>query len=346
MFGFASVEEARSASIEETYRSPAEREALLDRLRRERRLENDERFRRRRDGSSIHVVENIIGRLRRAGTLLEIRGYIIEDTQRHRAETALLQRERTLRGIFRAAPVGIGMDSRRTITEANDQLCRMTGYARDELIGRNARMLYPDDEAYAYVGREKHDQIVENGLGRSRRSGGAGTARSSTSCSPSRRSTRQPLRRRHLHRARYHDAPRERTVPGGLRRGSQTVERGARAVRVRGEPRPAGAAPQHRQLLPTPRTPVQGQARRRRRRVHRVHRRGRHPDAGPDPRPPPALADRDARAAPRADRRGRVVADVVSTLEAPIREAGATVTVGPMPTVMADPARSRRSSRT
>ena len=41
----------------------------------------------------------------------------------------------------------------------------MTGYAREELIGQNARMLYPDDEAYAYVGREKHDQIVENGLG-------------------------------------------------------------------------------------------------------------------------------------------------------------------------------------
>ncbi len=165
MFGFASVEEARSASIVETYHSPAEREALLDRLRRERRLENDERFRRRRDGSMIHVVENIIGDFDDQGTLLEIRGYIIEDTKRHRAETALLQREQTLRGIFRAAPVGIGMDSRRTITEANDQLCRMTGYARDELIGQNARMLYPDDEAYAYVGREKHDQIAENGLG-------------------------------------------------------------------------------------------------------------------------------------------------------------------------------------
>ena len=41
----------------------------------------------------------------------------------------------------------------------------MTGYAREGLIGRNARLLYPDDEAYAYVGREKHDQIVENGLG-------------------------------------------------------------------------------------------------------------------------------------------------------------------------------------
>ena len=67
------------------------------------------------------MVENIIGDFDDRGELVEIRGYIIEDTQRYRAEAALLQRERTLRGIFRAAPVGIGMDSRRTITEANDQ---------------------------------------------------------------------------------------------------------------------------------------------------------------------------------------------------------------------------------
>ena len=61
MFGFASVEEARSASVIDTYDAPSEREPLLDRLRRERRLENEERFRRRRDGTQIHVVENIIG---------------------------------------------------------------------------------------------------------------------------------------------------------------------------------------------------------------------------------------------------------------------------------------------
>ena len=149
MFGFASVEEARSSSIVETYLQPEEREALLDCLRTERRLENDERFRRRRDGTPIHVVENIIGDFDADGTLREIRGYIIEDTQRYRAERSLLQRERTLRGIFRAAPVGIGMDSRRTITEANDQLGLMTDerWAEFYQMARD-QGVYPADMDY------------------------------------------------------------------------------------------------------------------------------------------------------------------------------------------------------
>jgi PAS domain S-box-containing protein len=89
MFGFASVEEARSSDIMMTYEAPADREVLLDRLRRERRIESDERFRRRRDGTLIHVVENIIGEFDGAGDLVRIRGYVMDDTERHRAEEEL-----------------------------------------------------------------------------------------------------------------------------------------------------------------------------------------------------------------------------------------------------------------
>ena len=165
MFRFASPEEARSASVMETYVDPGERPRILDRLRRERRLENEERFRRRRDGASIHVVENLVGDFNEAGELVLIRGYIRDDTQRYLAEAALRKREQTLEGIFRAAPVGIGMISHRVITQANDQLCRMTGYTRDELIGKDARIFYPDAESYDLVGREKYAQIMADGTG-------------------------------------------------------------------------------------------------------------------------------------------------------------------------------------
>ncbi len=83
----------------------------------------------------------------------------------------------------------------------------------------------------------------------------------------------------------HRDEPRHHRAEGGrggtraVRRGPRAVERGAAAVRVRGEPRPAGAAPRHRQLLPAPRAAVQGKARPGRGRVHRVHRRRREPDA-------------------------------------------------------------------
>jgi PAS domain S-box-containing protein len=41
----------------------------------------------------------------------------------------------------------------------------MVGYSLDELVGKEARFLYPTDEDYEYVGREKYRQIREHGRG-------------------------------------------------------------------------------------------------------------------------------------------------------------------------------------
>jgi PAS domain S-box-containing protein/putative nucleotidyltransferase with HDIG domain len=75
------------------------------------------------------------------------------------------EREAKLESIFRAAPIGIGMVVERVIQEANPTLCQMTGYTREELIGKSARLLYPAQEEYDYVGTEKYRQIGERGLG-------------------------------------------------------------------------------------------------------------------------------------------------------------------------------------
>jgi PAS domain S-box-containing protein len=75
------------------------------------------------------------------------------------------EREAELKSIFRAAPIGIGMVVNRVIHEANDMLCQMTGYAREELIGKDARFLYPTQEDYDFVGSEKYRQIREHEVG-------------------------------------------------------------------------------------------------------------------------------------------------------------------------------------
>jgi PAS domain S-box-containing protein len=53
----------------------------------------------------------------------------------------------------------------RVIQEVNLTLCQMTGYAREELIGNSARILYPTQEEFDYVGMEKYLQISQQGLG-------------------------------------------------------------------------------------------------------------------------------------------------------------------------------------
>ncbi|MBN1610470.1 MAG: PAS domain S-box protein [Polyangiaceae bacterium] len=84
---------------------------------------------------------------------------------RVQAERMLHASERKTRSILRAAPIGIGMVVNRVLKEVNEGLCRMTGYSSDELLGNNARMLYPSAEDYEYVGREKYRQIAERGTG-------------------------------------------------------------------------------------------------------------------------------------------------------------------------------------
>lgn len=74
--------------------------------------------------------------------------------------------ERSLiESIFRAAPVGIGVVMDRILMEVNERVCQMVGYNEKELVGKSARMLYPDEEEFLKVGRLKYEEISEKGTG-------------------------------------------------------------------------------------------------------------------------------------------------------------------------------------
>ncbi len=61
--------------------------------------------------------------------------------------------------------MGFGVVVDRVITHVNDRFCQMTGYDKSEILGKNARIIYPSDIEYEYVGREKYAQIEETGVG-------------------------------------------------------------------------------------------------------------------------------------------------------------------------------------
>jgi PAS domain S-box-containing protein len=70
-------------------------------------------------------------------------------TERKAAEDALRDAEERFRGVFEESPVGIalvGTDMR--LADVNSVFCSLTGYRRDELIGkRNGDITHPDDVA-------------------------------------------------------------------------------------------------------------------------------------------------------------------------------------------------------
>lgn len=91
---------------------------------------------------------------------------IIHDiTERLQAQEALKFSQERLDSIFRVIPTGVGVVINRTIVEVNPKLIEITGYSREELIGCDAMVLYPDKESYEYVGKEKYKQIEEFGTG-------------------------------------------------------------------------------------------------------------------------------------------------------------------------------------
>ncbi|HCV42647.1 MAG TPA: hypothetical protein DGH68_04115, partial [Bacteroidetes bacterium] len=141
--------------IEDLARDPV----AFDKMRRRETVLKHRRMR-CKDGQSIQV--EISTRMLSNGNFV---GFARDLAERAKAEHSLQERDAQLVSIFRAAPVGIGIVINRVIQEANESLCQMTGYSREELIGQSARILYPTDAEFDFVGNEKYRQIGERGTG-------------------------------------------------------------------------------------------------------------------------------------------------------------------------------------
>jgi two-component system cell cycle sensor histidine kinase/response regulator CckA len=121
-------------------------------------------------GDRIVAVAGVANKETDYDKLDELQLFLLMDSvwraaEQKQVEETLRLRDAKITSLFRAAPVGIGMVVNRVLQEVNETLCQMTGFTREELIGKDARMLYPTQEDYEFVGLEKYRQIGQEGTG-------------------------------------------------------------------------------------------------------------------------------------------------------------------------------------
>lgn len=94
IFGFESVDEALLCNLVDLY--PASRifDEVRDLLRQNRKLEYHELEMRRHDGTPVYSIQNIIGRFDDLGELVEIKGYIFDNTRHRMLEERLRQAQK------------------------------------------------------------------------------------------------------------------------------------------------------------------------------------------------------------------------------------------------------------
>ena len=159
------LEEAQKAPLPE-YRSRLDR-ALEDLIVRGIAYDLEFGIRRGSDGELrfLHSKAELISD--DEGKPSKVMGTIQDITELRRADEELRSREATLRSIYHASPIGIGMASMpdRVLGWNNERMSEMTGYSVEELMGMPARRLYPNQEEYERVGREMHGDVRTTGVG-------------------------------------------------------------------------------------------------------------------------------------------------------------------------------------
>jgi two-component system cell cycle sensor histidine kinase/response regulator CckA len=94
ILGFESVQDLLAQNWSSLWVDQANRAHVLDRLRRERRLEREVLRLRHHDGQTLHLIANFVGTFDAHGTLIEVHGQLFDDTERQTLEAQVRQSQK------------------------------------------------------------------------------------------------------------------------------------------------------------------------------------------------------------------------------------------------------------
>ncbi len=138
MFGFKSKEQAYNFPVENLYPSPSDRIKFLELLKENKKIELYENDFLTIDGRVISVLENVSGIFDAEGKLIKIRGYMVDITNRKRD----IEEIKKLSRAVEQSPTSIVItNAEGNIEYVNDKFCSITGYTKNEVIGKKQNFL-------------------------------------------------------------------------------------------------------------------------------------------------------------------------------------------------------------
>jgi PAS domain S-box-containing protein len=133
IFDFTRAEEIRGYDLYKLYPSREDRDALISKLKMEKRLEYFEIEMRSKTGRHLFILETMLGTFNTENELTEIKGYMIDVTAKKAAELQL----RTISQIVEQSPLSIIITDRNGIIEySNQKYIETSGFELNEIIGK------------------------------------------------------------------------------------------------------------------------------------------------------------------------------------------------------------------
>ena len=145
IYGFNNPQQAAESNISNF--NPDDWQTLIKRLKLESKVQGHQSTHKRLDGGDIHIVANVVGIFDDLGDLVQVKGYVFDDTERKRAEESLKCSEEKYRHLFEEDLTGdfiATLDGK--VLDCNPAFAEIYGFdSCEKALKSNISQFDPDD---------------------------------------------------------------------------------------------------------------------------------------------------------------------------------------------------------